>query len=354
MKFRSTIYWTQHHAGATVRHRNATWEHVMQPARTMVVAIGLALAASQTAAQTLPAQSWPAKPVRAVVPFAAGSSTDIVPRLVLEQLAQQLGQPIVVENRPGAGGTIGAGSVAKAEPDGYTILASGSAHTISPALYPRLNYHPGRDFAAVVPLGISSNILVVAPTRDFKTVADLVAAGKARPGSLTFSSVGVGTATHLSAERFRMSAGLDALHVPFKGGAEAMSEVIAGRVDFFFGPPPLLLPHVKEGKLKALVVNGTSRMPALPDIPTTREAGFDDAEYPVWFGLFVPARTPRDIVERLHQETLKALQAPKVRERMASMAVDPLVMTPDEFDAYVDKEIALNATLVQKTGIRQE
>ncbi len=326
----------------------------MQPARAMVIAIGLALGAAAAEAQTGPAQAWPSKPVRAVVPFAAGSSTDIVPRLVLEQLAQQLGQTIVVENRAGAGGTIGAASVAKAEPDGYTILASGSAHTISPALYPRLSYHPGRDFTAVVPFGISSNVLVVSPASDFKTVGDLVAAGRARPGSLTFSSVGVGTATHLSAERFRMSAGLDALHVPFKGGAEAMSEVIAGRIDFFFGPPPLLLPHIREGTLRALVVNGTSRMSALPEVPTTRETGFNDAEYPVWFGLFVPARTPRDIVERLHQETLKALQAPKVRERMSMMAVDPLVMTPNEFDAYVEKEIALNAALVLKIGIKSD
>ena len=326
----------------------------MKPAHALMIAIGLALGAAEAEAQTGPAQAWPSKPVRAVVPFAAGSSTDIVPRLVLEQLAQQLGQTIVVENRAGAGGTIGAGSVAKAEPDGYTILASGSAHTISPALYPKLGYHPGRDFTAVVPFGISSNILVVSPASDFKTVGDLVAAGRARPGSLTFSSVGVGTATHLSAERFRMSAGLDALHVPFKGGAEAMSEVIAGRIDFFFGPPPLLLPHIREGKLKALVVNGTGRMSALPEVPTTRETGFNDAEYPVWFGLFVPARTPRDIVERLHQETLKALQAPKVRERMSMMAVDPLIMTPNEFDAYVEKEIALNAALVQKIGIKSD
>ena len=142
--------------------------------------------------------------------------------------------------------------------------------------------------------------------------------------------------------------------MPFKGGAEAMSEVIAGRIDFFFGPPPLLLPHIREGTLKALAVNGTSRMSALPEVPTTRETGFNDAEYPVWFGLFVPARTPRDIVERLHQETLKALQAPKVRERMSMMAVDPLVMTPNEFDAYVEKEIALNAALVQKIGIKSD
>ena len=300
------------------------------------------------------AQSWPARPLKAVVPFAAGSSTDIVPRVVFEQLSQQLGQTIVVENRTGAGGTIGAGSVAKSEPDGYTILASGSAHTISPALYPRLGYDPGRDFIAVAPLGISPNVLVVSPAKGYRTVGDLVRAAKDKPGSLTFSSVGIGTATHMSAERFRMSAGIDALHVPFKGGAEAMSEVIAGRVDFFFGPPALVAPHVKDGKLMALVANGSQRTAALPDTPTTREAGFSNAEYPIWFGLFVPARTPRDIVDRLHHETMKALQSPKVRERMATLAVDPMNMTPDAFAAYVHGEIALNADLVRKAGIKPE
>ena len=300
------------------------------------------------------AQSWPAKALKAVVPFAAGSSTDIVPRVVFEQLAQQLGQTIVVENRTGAGGTIGAGSVAKSEPDGYTILASGSSHTISPALYSRLGYDPGRDFAPVVPLGISPNVLVVSPAKGYKTVGDLVRAAKDKPGSLTFSSVGVGTATHMSAERFRMSAGIDALHIPFKGGAEAMSEVIAGRIDFFFGPPALVAPHVKDGKLMALVANGSQRTAALPDTPTTREAGFSNAEYPIWFGLFVPARTPRDIVDRLHHETVKALQSPRVRERMVALAVDSMNMTPDAFAAYVHTEIALNADLARKAGIKPD
>ena len=300
------------------------------------------------------AQSWPAKALKAVVPFAAGSSTDIVPRVVFEQLSQQLGQTIVVENRTGAGGTIGAASVAKSEPDGYTILASGSSHTISPALYSRLGYDPGRDFAPVVPLGISPNVLVVSPARGYKTVGDLVRAAKDKPGSLTFSSVGIGTATHMSAERFRMSAGIDALHIPFKGGAEAMSEVIAGRIDFFFGPPALVAPHVKDGKLMALVANGSQRTAALPDTPTTREAGFSNAEYPIWFGLFVPARTPRDIVDRLHHETVKALQAPRVRERMVSLAIDSMNMTPDAFAAYVHSEIALNADLARIAGIKPD
>ena len=297
-------------------------------------------------------QTWPTKPLRAIVPYGAGSTTDIVPRVVFDQLSSQLGQSIIVENRPGAGGTIGSAFVAKADPDGYTLLVNSSAHTISPALYPNLSYDPARDFAAVIPLGVSPNVLVVSPSKGFKTVGDLVAAAKAKPGALTFSSVGVGTATHLSAERFRASAGIRVVHVPFKGGAEAMTEVMAGRVDFFFGPVGLVLPLVRQGKLTALVVNGAERSAALPDVPTTQEAGFANAEYPIWFGVFLPAKTPRDIVDKLHDETLKALQTPKVLDKLATLGVDPMVMTPKEFDAYVEKEIAVNAALVKAADIK--
>jgi tripartite-type tricarboxylate transporter receptor subunit TctC len=312
-------------------------------------AVGLALATIDAGAQT-----WPTKPMRVIVPVAAGSTTDIVPRAVSEQLSLQLGQPIVVENRSGAGGTIGTAFVAKSDPDGYTILAFGSAHTISPSLYSNLSYDPARDFAAVVPLGISAAVMVVSPAKGFRTVGDLVAAGKAKPGALNFSSVGIGTATHLSAERFLSSAGVVAVHIPFKGGAEAMSEVMAGRIDFFFGPVGLVLPHVRGGKLAALVVNGAKRAAALPDVPTTLEAGFANAEYPIWFGLFLPAKTPRDVVDKLHDETLKALQVPKVRERLATLGLDPMVMTSNEFDAYVQEEIAVNAALVKAAGIKPE
>ncbi len=311
--------------------------------------VGLALSAGGAGAQT-----WPTKPLRAVVPVAAGSSTDIIPRVVFEQLSVQLGQPIVVENRSGAGGTIGTAFVARSDADGHTLLATGSVHAISQSVYSKLTYDPARDFAAVVPLGISPNVLVVAPGKDFKTVGDLVAAGKARPGALNFSSVGIGTATHLSAERFLSSAGVKAVHIPFKGGAEAMSEVMAGRIDFFFGPVGLVLPQVREGKLLALAVNGAKRSAALPDVPTTLEAGIANAEYPIWFGLFLPAKTPRDIVDKLHRETLKALQEPKTSERLATLGVDPLVMTPSEFDAHVQKEIAINAALVKEIGLKPE
>jgi tripartite-type tricarboxylate transporter receptor subunit TctC len=322
----------------------------MKPICLMLLPVlGLGFATLEAGAQT-----WPTKPLRAIVPVGAGSTTDIIPRVVFEQLSAQLGQSIVVENRTGAGGTIGTAFVAKADADGYTVLVHGSAHTIAPSLYPNLSYHPARDFAAVVPLGISPQVLVVSPAKGFKTVGDLVAAAKARPGAFNFSSVGVGTATHLAAERFRFSAKMEAVHVPFKGGAEAMSEAMAGRVDFFFGPVGLVLPHVQEGKLVALVVNGAKRAAALPDVPTTLEAGFANAEYPIWFGLFLPARTSRDIIDKLHSETLKALQVPKVRDKLATLGLDPMVMTPSEFDAHVQKEITVNAALVKAAGIKPE
>jgi tripartite-type tricarboxylate transporter receptor subunit TctC len=320
----------------------------MKPIFLMFPVLGLGLATMDARAET-----WPTRPLRAIVAAGAGSTIDIVPRVVFEQLSMQLGQSIVVENRAGAGGTIAANSVAKADPDGYTILVHSNAHTIAPSLYPNLGYHPARDFAAVIPVGVLPAVMVVPPARGWRTVGDFVAAAKARPGALHFSSVGVGTATHLSAERFLSSARIEALHVPFKSGAEAMTEVIAGRMDFFFGPVGLVLPNVKDGKLTALVGNGAKRSAALPDVPTTSESGFADAEYPFWIGLFLPAKTPRDVVDKLHSETLNALQAPKVRDKLViTMGVEPMIMTPAEFDTHVDKEIALNTALVKAIGLK--
>jgi tripartite-type tricarboxylate transporter receptor subunit TctC len=306
------------------------------------------------AALNVSAQDWASKNLKAVVPVGAGSSTDIVHRIVLEQLSTQLGQPIVVENRAGAGGTIGTALVAKAAPDGYTLLAHGSAHTIAPALYKNLPYDTLRDFAAVVHLGSSPSVLVVSPVKGLKTAADLVAAARSRPNELNFSSVGIGTATHLSAERFVTSAAIKAVHVPFKGGAEAMAEVMAGRVEFFFGPVALVLPQIKAGKLVPLAVNTPKRSGALPDVPTLAEAGIRDAEYPIWFGLFAPAATPREVIERLNRETLEALKTPKVRERLAGLGVDPMPMSADEFSAHVQREVALNARLAQNAGLKAE
>jgi tripartite-type tricarboxylate transporter receptor subunit TctC len=298
------------------------------------------------------AQTWPAKPVRALVPFAAGTITDIVPRLVFEQLSTQLGQSFIVENRPGAGSTTAATAVANADPDGYTILVNSSAHTIAPALYASLSYDPVRDFAGVTPLGNVPSVLVVSPAAGFKTVADFVAAAKAKPGVLNFGSAGVGTATHLSAMRFQTSAGVQAVHVPFKGGPEIIGEIIAGRIDFFFAPVGNALPYVQDGKLSALVVNSASRSAALPEVPTTSETGFVNAENPFWVGMFLPSKTPRSIVEKLHSETLKALATPKVREKLITLGVDPMAMTPSQFDAYVQEQIAADAALVKAAGIK--
>jgi tripartite-type tricarboxylate transporter receptor subunit TctC len=303
------------------------------------------------AATVAQAQTWPAKPLHAIVPLGAGSLTDVIARIVFEPLSARLGRPVVVDNRPGAGGTLGAAFVAKSDPDGYTFLVHSSAHAIAPALYPKLSYHPAHDFAAVIPLGSSPHVLVVAPARGFKTVGDLVAAAKAKRGGLTFASVGIGTATHLSAERFRARAGIEAVHVPFTGGPQAMAEIIAGRVDFFFGPVGLVLPQLRDGKLMALAVNGAQRAAALPDVPTTREAGFSDAEYPIWFGIFLPAKTPRDVVERLHDETQHALDVAAVREKLTGLGIDPMAMSPAQFDAYVAHEVAINAALVKTAGL---
>ncbi|MEH2528168.1 MULTISPECIES: Bug family tripartite tricarboxylate transporter substrate binding protein [unclassified Bradyrhizobium] len=321
----------------------------MKPFSPML-AIGISFALVSAAG----AETWPAKTLRAIVPVGAGSTTDIIPRLVFEQLSSQLGHRIVVENRSGAGGTIGAAFVAKADPDGYTLLVNSNAHTIAPALYPNLSYDPARDFAAVIPLGGLPGVLVVSPEKGFKTAGDLVAAARARPGALTFSSVGVGTATHLGAERFRLAAGIDALHIPFRGGAEAMSEVMAGRVDFFVGPVGLVLPLVRDGKLVALAVNAGQRSAALPDVPTTLEAGFVDAEYPIWIGVFLPAKTSRDVVDQLSNETLAALRSSQVAAKLSALGVDPIPMTPSEFDAYVRKEIAVNAALVKSIGLKAD
>jgi tripartite-type tricarboxylate transporter receptor subunit TctC len=300
------------------------------------------------------AQTWPAKPLQAIVPTAPGSLADLIPRVVFNQLSQQLGQTIIVENRTGAGGTIAAALVAKSHPDGYTLLVHSNAHTIAPALYPALSYDPVRDFAAVIPLGMSPHVLVVSPTSGFKTVGDLITASKAKPNSLTFASVGIGTATHLSAERFRASAGIDAVHVPFRGGPQAVAEVIAGRVDFFFAPVGLVLPQIRDGKLVALVVNGFQRSVALPNVPTTSEMGLANAEFPIWFGIFAPAQTPRAIVDKLHGETLKALQTADVADKLARLAIDPMTMTADQFGAFVKKEVAANAVLVRTAGIRAQ
>jgi tripartite-type tricarboxylate transporter receptor subunit TctC len=296
------------------------------------------------------AQTWPSKPIRAIISFAAGSATDVIPRVVFEPLSARLGQPIVVENRGGAGTTIGAALVAKAEADGYTLLATSSAHTLVPTVYPSAPYDTAADFAAVASLGSSPNVLVVSPEKDFKTAQDLVAAAKARPGSFNFASAGVGSATHLSAERFRMAAGFEAVHIPFRGGAEAITEVLAGRADFYFCPLGTALPQVREGKLLALAVSSPKRAALLPDVPSVVEL-FPNSDYAFWIGVFMPAKTPRDIVDQFHREAIKTMQLPNVKERLETLGMDPMPLTPAEFDAQVRAEIASTGLLAKAAGL---
>ena len=298
------------------------------------------------------ADTYPSKPIRAIIPFGAGSATDIVPRLVFEQLSRQIGQPIIVENRGGAGGTIGSLAVAKADPDGYTLLVTSSAHTITPAIYPNLTYDVGRDFVAVGAIGSVPNVLIISPEKGIKTIRDFVAAAKAKPGSFNFASVGVGSAVHLSAERFRISAGYEAQHIPFKGGAEALSEVLSGRVEYYFCPIATALPHIREGKLLGLAVSSPKRASALPDVPTTLESGFADSDYTFWIGVFAPAKTPQDIVDKLNREMAAAVAAPAVREKLSALGVELMPMTPSEFDAHVKGELARYATFAKAAGLK--
>src|SRR5262245_16312052 len=254
-------------------------------------------------------------------------------------------------NRGGAGTTIAGAMVAKAEPDGYTLLATSSAHTLVPTVYPNAPYDTAADFSAAVSLGTSPNVLVVSPSKGFKTARDLVAAAKASPGSFKFASAGVGTATHLSAERFRMAAGFDAVHIPFRGGAEALSEVLSGRAEFYFCPLGTALPQIREGKLVALAVSSPKRAALLPDVPSVLEL-FPNSDYPFWIGVFMPAKTPRDIVEKFHREAAKTMQSPNVKERLETLGMEPMPLTPAEFGAHVRAEIATTGALARAAGLK--
>jgi tripartite-type tricarboxylate transporter receptor subunit TctC len=298
------------------------------------------------------AEPWPARPIHAIIPFGPGSAVDIVPRIVFEQLSSQLGQSIVVENRAGAGGTLGSAMVARAEPDGYTMLVHSSAHTITPALYPKLNYDIVRDFVTVGAIGSVPNVMIMAPSKGFKTVHEYVAAAKAKPDMSTYASLGVGSAVQMSAERFRISAGYESVHVPFKGGSEALTEIIAGRVDYYFCPIATAMPHIKEGRLLGLAISSPARATALPDIPTTLELGFPDSDYTFWMGVFMPAKTPPEIVAKLHEELMKALASPTVKERLAALGVESMPLTAEQFDAQVKNEIATYAVFAKKAGMQ--
>jgi tripartite-type tricarboxylate transporter receptor subunit TctC len=315
----------------------------------------LTLASGAAVAPVLPsralAEAWPTeKIIRAIVPFAPGSTIDIIGRVVLDPLSGALGQTIVVENRGGAGGTIGSAAVAKSDPDGYTLLVNASAHSAAPAVYLNLAYDPSKDFAGVAVFGVVPNVLLVAPSKGIKSAAELVERAKA--GGMTFASAGVGSATHWAAERFLLSAGVKATHVPFSGGPAALTEVMTGRVDFCFIGISSAIPFIADGRLLPLAVGTRKRSPSLPNVPTTIELGFADSDYTFWNGMLAPAKTPRPIVEHLHAEIGKALALPAVQEKLAAQGVEPMPLSPQEFDAMIAKEIVSNIKLAKAAGLK--
>ena len=289
-----------------------------------------------------------------IVPFAAGSTTDIIARAITDKMGQSMGQQLVVDNRGGASGTIGQAAVATAAPDGYTIMIHSSSHTVSPHTFAKLPFDTLADFAGVTPISTTPNVLVISPSKNIKTLQELLAAARAKPGSMNFASAGQGSATHLNAEKFKLAAKIEATNIPFKGSAEAVTEVMAGRVDYYFSPIAPVIGQIRNGQLVPLAVGSPKRAAALPDVPTTAEAGVPGSEFNFWIGMMAPAKTPREIVNRLHDEVVKALATPEVKERFATLGADAWTLKPEQFDAYIRDEIKSNAALVKAAGLKSQ
>lgn len=315
----------------------------------------LACALAGTAGLSSPSWAqadYPNRPIRMIVPFTAGSTTDVIGRTVAEQLEKQLGQPVVVENRPGAGGVLGATTVAGAAGDGYTVLVHSAAHLANQSLYPNLKYDTLKDFAPVSMLASMPNVVVATNGREFKSLKDLVDRARAAPDQYTFGSSGSGSGAHIAGEKFKAAVGIQAIHVPYRGTPEAVNDVIAGRVDWFFLPLPLALPMVQAGKLSALAIGADRRSASLPDVPTTAEAGFKDVDQQFWVGMFVPASTPPAILAKLHDATVRALGSDTTRARFANLGADAAPMPQAEFADRVTREMASTSSLIRSAGIR--
>jgi tripartite-type tricarboxylate transporter receptor subunit TctC len=312
---------------------------------------GLAAALLALAAGAF-AQAFPAKPVRMMVAFSPGGVTDIIARTIGGKLAELWGQPVVIENRPGAGGSIAAVAVSRAAADGTTLLVHSSGYAINAALNPNLPYDPRKDLVEVAPLGSQPMLLVVSPASGIASVRELIAAAKARPGELAYGSAGIGSGAHLNGEKFRIAAAVDVLHVPYKGGAEAIQDTIAGRLGFTFNTVTLALPHIREGRLRPLGVSSARRSALLPDVPTIAEAGLPGFEFSFWNGLWAPAGTPPQIVERIARDVARAVAQPDVRERFANLGAEAMDMTPAQFSRFVQSEIEDAGRIAAAAGIR--
>ena len=310
----------------------------------------MVLLAALLASNLATAQTFPSKTVRLVSGVTPGSASDTMARIVAEKLQASLGHPVIVENRLGAGGLVGAASVAKGEPDGHTVMIYASAFTVAPLLNPRV-LDP-KNLVPVATLATIPTVLVVSTAKTYKSVGDVVAAAKAKPGALVASSAGIGSATHMNLERFRISAGVEVLHVPLKGAPEALTEVLTGRADFYFALPFQVTSHVRDGKLLALAVGSPKRSALLPNVPTTVEAGYPNSDYNFWIGALVAAKTPREIVLRLNREINAAVNSPEVKERFLKLGSDPLTMSLPEFEAMIREEFDSNARLIKAAGIQ--
>ncbi|RCW70410.1 tripartite tricarboxylate transporter substrate binding protein [Pseudorhodoferax soli] len=316
----------------------------------------LALAAGLACAGALPAhaETWPAKPVRLVVGYAAGGATDVVARLVGQKMGEQLGQPMLVDNRTGANSNVGAELVARAPADGYTLYVYTIANTINASLYGKLGYDPRKDFEPIGLMAKIPNILVVHPALPVKTVDDYQRFAKSSKGGITFASSGSGSSIHLSGEMFKMQTGLNMLHVPYRGSAPAVTDLLGGQVQSMFDNAPSALPHVQAGKLRAVAVTSAQRLPMLPDVPTLAESGFPGLDVQSWFGLAAPAGTPAPVIARLNTALNQALEAPEVKKRLQDLAATPAPGTPAQMRAFAEAEITRWQAVVKASGASVE
>lgn len=299
-------------------------------------------------------QGYPNKPVRIIVAFTAGSATDILARTFGQKLSEMWGQPVVVENRPGAGGTIGAAFVAKAPADGSTLLVNSAAQAYNPSIYQNLPFDTVKDFADVAVLGGQPNVLVVAPSLGVKTLGELLALAKQKPAELNYASAGSGSGTHINGEKFKLAAGIDVVHVPYKGSPEALTDTMAGRVTYYFAPISAALPFIKDGKLVPLAVSTAKRSSVLPNVPTVAESGVPGFDYSLWVGMFAPAGTPQPVIEKIAQDVRTAAQSADVKERLATLGAEPVPMTPQEFTKFLHTEIEDSAKVIKAAGIKPQ
>ncbi|HYR34606.1 MAG TPA: tripartite tricarboxylate transporter substrate binding protein [Burkholderiales bacterium] len=297
---------------------------------------------------------YPSKPLKLILPFPPGGGTDILGRLLAERLAANLGQPVVTENRGGAGGNVGAEAAARSAPDGYTIVLVAPSLAISPTLYSKLNYDPLKDFAPIALVASVPNVMITHPSVPAANLQEFIALAKSKPGGMNFGSGGSGTSNHLAGELLNLTAGIKLVHVPYKGVNLAMNGVLAGEVQLAFIGIPVPAPHIKAGRLRALAVLARERSPILPEVPTAEEAGLGNFDVTTWYGILAPAGTPRPIVTRLNAEFVKIMRNPEMKERLATMATDPLTSTPEELGAYIQAEIAKWGDVIRKAGLRAD